>query len=381
MRTELVLVSPPVTPVEPARPPAAPAARVTSVRRAAQDPLWVRVLLIGAALAVVGLLVVVPIVSVFVQAFADGVGTYWHNLFGDPDTRDAIKLTLTVVPIALVLNVVFGIAAAWAIARFRFPGRTLLTALIDLPFSVSPVVAGLMFVLIFGLQGYLGPYLRRDGYAVVPYLVSLLIAGVTAAVLLFVRRDEGAGATRWNRSVIVIPAGAALAFALSLAVQLGFHLWPRNESLKIIFATPGLVIATTFVTLPFVARELIPVMEALGPDEEMAALSLGASGWRIFRDITLPNIKWGLAYGIILCNARAMGEFGAVYVVSGHITGQTDTMPLRIEKLFQEYNLPGAFAVASVLTFLAILTLIAKVKLESRLPTSVDQPVHKEPSP
>src|SRR4051794_14137949 len=306
MRTELVLVSPPGTPVEPARPPAAPAAGVASVRRAAQDPLWVRVLLIGAALAVVGLLVVVPIVSVFVQAFAEGVGTYWHNLFGDPDTRDAIKLTLTVVPIALVLNIVFGIAAAWAIARFRFPGRTLLTALIDLPFSVSPVVAGLMFVLIFGLQGYLGPYLRRDGYAVVPYLVSLLIAGVTAAVLLFVRRDEGAGATRWNRSIIVIPAGAALAFALSLAVQLGFHLWPRNESLKIIFATPGLVIATTFVTLPFVARELIPVMEALGPDEEMAALSLGASGWRIFRDITLPNIKWGLAYGIILCNARAM---------------------------------------------------------------------------
>jgi len=377
MRTELVLVSPPITPAEPARPPATPALRATSVRRAAQDPLWVRVLLIGAALGVVGLLVVVPIVSVFVQAFADGVGTYWHNLFGDPDTLDAIKLTLTVVPIALVANVVFGIAAAWAIARFRFPGRTLLTALIDLPFSVSPVVAGLMFVLIFGLQGYLGPSLRRDGYAVIPYLVSLLIAGVTAAVLLFVRRDEGARATRWNRSLVVIPAGAALAFALSLAVQLGFHLWPRGESLKVIFATPGLVIATTFVTLPFVARELIPVMEAIGPDEEMAALSLGASGWRIFRDITLPNIKWGLAYGIILCNARAMGEFGAVYVVSGHITGQTDTMPLRIEKLFQEYNLPGAFAVASVLTFLAILTLIAKVKLESRLPTSVE----KEPSP
>ena len=373
MPTELVLVRPPVAGAAAAPPP--PAAAGVPVRRAAEDPVWVRVTLIGAALAVVGLLVVVPIASVFVQAFADGVGAYFHNLFGDPDTRDAIKLTLTVVPIALATNVVFGIAAAWAIARFRFPGRTLLVALIDLPFSVSPVVAGLMFVLIFGLQGYLGPFLRRDGYAVVPYLVSLLAAGVTAAVLLFARRDDLRRHTGWRRAGLLIPGGAALAFAVSLAVQLGFHLWPRGESLKIIFATPGLVLATTFVTLPFVARELIPVMEALGADEEMAALSLGAGGWRIFRDITLPNIKWGLVYGIILCNARAMGEFGAVYVVSGHITGQTDTMPLRIEKLFQEYNLPGAFAVASVLTFLAILTLIAKVKLESRLPTSV----RKEP--
>jgi sulfate transport system permease protein len=167
---------------------------------------------------------------------------------------------------------------------------------------------------------------------------------------------------------VVIPAAAALAFALSLGIQLQLHVWPRGESLKIIFATPGLVLATTFVTLPFVARELIPVMEALGPDEEMAALSLGAGGWRIFRDITLPNIKWGLAYGIILCNARAMGEFGAVYVVSGHITGQTDTMPLRIEKLFQEYNLPGCFAVASVLTLVALLTLVAKARLERKMP-------------
>ena len=188
MPTELVLVRPPVAGAAAAPPP--PAAAGVPVRRAAEDPVWVRVTLIGAALAVVGLLVVVPIASVFVQAFADGVGAYFHNLFGDPDTRDAIKLTLTVVPIALATNVVFGIAAAWAIARFRFPGRTLLVALIDLPFSVSPVVAGLMFVLIFGLQGYLGPFLRRDGYAVVPYLVSLLAAGVTAAVLLFARRDD-----------------------------------------------------------------------------------------------------------------------------------------------------------------------------------------------
>jgi sulfate transport system permease protein len=379
MPTELALVPPASS--APAGPP-----RVAGVpvRRAAEDPAWVRTLLVGTALAVVGLLVIVPVASVFVQAFGDGVAAYWHNLFGDPDTRDAMKLTLTVVPIAVGANVVFGVAAAWAIARFRFPGRTLLTALIDLPFSVSPVVAGLMFVLIFGLQGYLGPFLRRDGYSVVPYLVSLLLSGITAAVLLFLRQD--ARAEGWKRSGVVIPAAAALAFALSLAIQLQLHVWPRGESLKIIFATPGLVLATTFVTLPFVARELIPVMEALGPDEEMAALSLGAGGWRIFRDITLPNIKWGLAYGIILCNARAMGEFGAVYVVSGHITGQTDTMPLRIEKLFQEYNLPGAFAVASLLTFLAILTLIAKVKLESRLPAAargarpIPQPSEEAPS-
>ena len=193
------------------------------------------------------------------------------------------------------------IAAAWAIARFRFPGRTVLIAMIDLPFSVSPVVAGLMLVLIFGLQGYLGPFLR-------------------------------------------------------------------GHDVKILFATPGLILATAFVTFPFVARELIPVMEAIGPDEETAAISLGASGWQMFRRVTLPNIKWGLLYGIILCNARAMGEFGAVYVVSGHIAGQTDTMPLRVEKLFQEYNLPGSFAVASILTLLAIVTLLVKAGLESRLP-------------
>ena len=204
---------------------------------------------------------------------------------------------MTVAPIAVVTNLIFGIAAAWAISRFRFPGRTLLTALIDLPFSVSPVVAGLIFVLIFGLQGYLGPWLRA-------------------------------------------------------------HDW------RIIFATPGLVLATTFVTFPFVARELIPVMEAIGADEEIAAVSLGASGWQLFRRVTLPNIKWGLVYGLILCNARAMGEFGAVYVVSGHITGRTDTMPLRVEKLFQEYNTPGAFAVASLLASLALVTLAVKTALE-----------------
>jgi sulfate transport system permease protein len=273
-----------------------------------EDPAWVRWTLTLAAAAVVAVLIVIPVAQVFAGALADGMSVYWKNLFGDPDTRHSIRLTLTVVPIALAANVVFGIAAAWAIARFRFPGRTLLTALIDLPFSVSPVVAGLMFVLIFGLQGYLGPFLRDHG-------------------------------------------------------------------LKVLFATPGLILATAFVTFPFVARELIPVMEAIGDEEETAAISLGATGWQMFRRVTLPNVKWGLAYGIILCNARAMGEFGAVYVVSGHVAGQTDTMPLRVEKLFQEYNLPASFAVASLLTLLAIVTLVLKAGLERRAsaePTHVD---------
>ena len=209
-------------------------------------------------------------------------------------------LTLTVAPVAVVLNVTFGVAAAWAIARYQFPGRTILTTFIDLPFSVSPVVAGLIFVLLFGLQGYFGP-------------------------------------------------------------------WLREHDLKIIFATPGLILATAFVTCPFVARELIPVMQAVGTEEEIAALSLGANGWQLFWRVTVPNIKWGLLYGVILCNARAMGEFGAVYVVSGHIAGKTDTMPLRVEKLFQEYNLPGAFALTSLLTLLALVTLLVKVGLERKM--------------
>jgi sulfate transport system permease protein len=252
-----------------------------------------------AAVGIITLLIVVPLVHVFCQALAHGLRTYWENLVGNAETVHSILLTLTVAPIAVIANLVFGVAAAWAIARFRFPGRTLLTTLIDLPFSVSPVVAGLVFVLLFGLQGFFGP-------------------------------------------------------------------WLRDHGIKIIFATPGLILATAFVTFPFVARELIPVLEAVGPEEELAAVSLGADGWQMFWRVTVPNIKWGLIYGIILCNARAMGEFGAVYVVSGHIAGQTDTMPLRVEKLFQEYNTPGSFAVASVLTFLASVTLILKVCIEHK---------------
>jgi sulfate transport system permease protein len=263
------------------------------------DPWPVRWGLTLAALAVLTVLVLVPVVNVFYQALERGLAVYWHNLFGDPNTRHAILLTLLVAPPAVLANLVFGVACAWAIARFRFPGRAMLLTIIDLPFSVSPVVAGLMFVLLFGMQGYFGP-------------------------------------------------------------------WLRDHGVKIIFATPGLIVVTAFVTLPFVVRELIPVMEAIGPEEDEAAVSLGANGWQMFWRVTWPNIRWGVLYGVILCNARAMGEFGAVYVVSGHIAGRTDTMPLRVEKLFQEYNTPGAFAVASVLTFLALVTLALKTWLEHR---------------
>jgi len=261
---------------------------------ARRDPVWVRWTLILFAVGSLTLLIVVPVVNVFYQALAPGLRGYFNNLVGDPDTLHAIGLTLIIAPIAVTANLVFGVAAAWAIARFKFPGRSLLTALVDLPFSVSPVVAGLMLVLLFGMQGHFGPWLREHG-------------------------------------------------------------------ISIIFAWPGLILATTFVTLPFIARELIPVMEAIGSDEEVAAVSLGANGWQMLWRVTLPNVKWGLLYGVILCNARAMGEFGAVYVVSGHIAGRTDTMPLRVEKLFQEYNNPASFAVASLLTLLALVTLVLKV--------------------
>jgi sulfate/thiosulfate transport system permease protein len=347
-------------------------AETETVRVAQQDPAWVRWTLTAAVLLVVGLLVVVPVVNIFVTALEPGVGAYFKNLFGDPDTRHSMILSATVVPAALVANIVFGIAAAWAIARFRFPGRTLLTALIDLPFSVSPVVAGLMFVLIFGLQGYFGPFLRRDGYSIMPWLISLLGVGVfTVGYQLLRPADPDQRRGLWRRPWLVTLAGGAAVFVVLFQLQVYLEIWPRDESLKIIFATPGLILATAFVTFPFVARELIPVMEAIGPDEELAALSLGANGWQMFWRVTVPNIKWGLAYGIILCNARAIGEFGAVYVVSGHIAGQTDTMPLRIEKLFQEYNLPGAFALASVLTLLAIGTLVVKARLERKVPHTV----------
>jgi sulfate/thiosulfate transport system permease protein len=257
-------------------------------------------LLIAAAVGIVGLLIVVPLASVFHGALANGLSGWWAALAHDPDTRHAVWLSLTVAPVAVAVNVVFGVAAAWLVARFRFPGRSLLVSLFDVPFSVSPVVAGLALVLIFGRQGLLGPTLA------------------------------------WLD-------------------------W------KVIFAWPGLVLATTFVTLPLVVRELIPVLEATGSDEELAAVTLGASGWQVFTRVTLPNIRWALLHGIVLANARALGEFGAVYVVSGHIAGATDTMPLRVEKLFQEYRTPASMAVASVLAALALVSLVAKFVIERRL--------------
>lgn len=347
--------------------------------RIQQDPAWIRWSLTLIVLAVVSVLIVIPVVHVFSQALVEGVGVYWDNLFNDPDTLHSIGLTLTVVPVALVANLLFGVAAAWAIARFSFPGRTLLTTLVDLPFSVSPVVAGLIFVLIFGRQGYFGPFLRADGYSIMPYLFSFLgVVLLLVGYQLFRPINPAERRGVWNHPWLVRIVGGAAVFGLLFFVQQYFEVWPRNESLRIIFATPGLILATAFVTFPFVARELIPVMEATGADEELAAVSLGANGWKMFWRITVPNIKWGLAYGIILCNARAMGEFGAVYVVSGHIAGQTDTMPLRIEKLFQEYNLPGSFAVASVLTLLALVTLVIKAGLERQGIKKVDETVPAE---
>ena len=257
-------------------------------------------LFIAAAVGIVGLLIVVPLASVFTEAFAEGPAAWWRALAHDPDTRHAIWLSLTVAPLAVAINTVFGIATAWLVSRFRFPGRSLLITLCDVPFSVSPVVAGLALVLIFGRQGLLGPTLASLGW-------------------------------------------------------------------KVIFSWPGLVLATTFVTLPLVVRELIPVMEAIGPEEELAAVSLGANGWQVFTRVTLPNIRWALLHGVVLANARAMGEFGAVYVVSGHIAGATDTMPLRVEKLFQEYRTPASMAVASVLAGLALVTLVAKFVIERQL--------------
>ena len=262
------------------------------------EPVWVRWILIATAVLIMTVLVIIPVVNVFYQALANGIGTYREQLLEDADTRHAIWLTLTLVPMAVAFNTIFGVAVAWAVTRFRFPGRTLLTSVIDLPFAVSPVVAGLMILLLFAPRtGLLGPWLESHG-------------------------------------------------------------------IQIAYSWPGIVLATTFVTLPFVARELIPLMEALGANEEIAAVSLGANGWQLFWRITMPNIRLGLLYGVILCNARAMGEYGAVHVVSGHIAGMTDTMPLRVEKLFQESNNPGSFAVASVLTLLALVTLGVKTLLE-----------------
>lgn len=268
-------------------------------RQSVSEPAAVRVVLIAVALLFLLGFLVLPLVVVFHEAFSKGVGTYFATL-ADPDARSAIRLTLLTAAIAVPLNLVFGVVASWAIAKFDFPGKSVLITLIDLPFAVSPVVAGLSFVLLFGSRGWFGP-------------------------------------------------------------------WLIAHNLQIVFATPGIVLATVFVTFPFVARELIPLMESQGSDEEAAALVLGASGWQTFIRITLPKMRWGLLYGVILCNARAMGEYGAVSVISGHIRGQTNTMPLHVEALYNEYNTAGSFAIASLLTFLAVITLVVKSYVEWRI--------------
>jgi sulfate transport system permease protein len=265
---------------------------------ALSEPRWVRWSFTAIALGFLALFLALPLVTVFFEAFRKGAGVYLASLV-DPDALAAIRLTLLVAFIAVPLNLVFGIAAAWAIAKFSFRGKQFLITLIDLPFSVSPVVAGLIYVLMFGAQGWFGPWLQANDW-------------------------------------------------------------------KIIFAVPGIVLATVFVTFPFVARELIPLMQAQGSDEEQAALTLGASGWQMFARVTLPNIRWALLYGVILCNARAMGEFGAVSVVSGHIRGLTNTLPLHVEILYNEYQFAASFAVASLLTLLAVATLVVKRIVEWR---------------
>ena len=270
-------------------------------RRGIEEPALIRRVLIGIVVGFVGVFLLLPLANVFAQAFAKGWSAYVQAL-QQPDTRSAVLLTLLVSAICVPLNLVFGVIAAWAVAKFQFRGKALLITLIDLPFSVSPVVSGLIYVVMFGAQGFLGP-------------------------------------------------------------------WLDSKDIQNIFAVPGIVLATLIVTFPFVARELIPLMEAQGSDAEQAALTLGATGWQTFRHVTLPSVKWGLLYGVILCNARAMGEFGAVSVVSGHISGVTETLPLRIEKLHQEYQSVAAFSAASLLAILALITLGLKTWLERRQAT------------
>ncbi len=272
--------------------------------RATQEPAWVRYGLLTIGLGFLFFFLGLPLVAVFVEALAQGLPVYLEAL-KEPETRSAIWLTIVIALAVLPINILFGVAAAWAIAKFDFRGKSLLITLIDLPFAVSPVVAGLIFILLFGSQGYFGE-------------------------------------------------------------------WLAAKEIKIIFAVPGMILATLFITFPFIARELIPLMQSQGKDEEEAAISLGASGWQMFWRVTLPNIKWGLLYGVILSNARAMGEFGAVSVVSGHIRGETNTLPLHVEILYNEYNAIGAFAAASVLALLALVTLVAKTIVEWRMKAETD---------
>ncbi len=273
--------------------------RETYLRPAQREAAWIRVLLIAGALLMLSLLLVIPLIAVFAEALRRGWEVYITAL-SEPDARSALRLTLFVAAVVVPINMIVGLAAAWALTKFNFTGKSLLITLIDLPFAVSPVVAGLIYVLLFGANGWFGPWLQGHG-------------------------------------------------------------------IQIIFAPAGIILATLFVTFPFIARELIPLMQQQGSEQEHAALTLGASGWQMFWRVTLPNVKWGLFYGVVLCSARAMGEFGAVSVVSGHLRGLTNTLPLHIEILYNEFQFAAAFAVASLLALLALVTLVAKTILESRL--------------
>ena len=332
------------------------------------EPRAVRWLLIATALAFLTLFLFVPLAFVFYEALKKGFGVYLAAI-SDPDALDAIRLTLLTAAIAVPLNLVFGVAAAWAIAKFSFPGKNVLTTLIDLPFSVSPVIAGLIYVLIFGLQGWLGPWLREHDIRIIFAVPLNLVFGVAAAwaIAKFSFPGKNVLTTLIDLPFSVSPVIAGLIYVLIFGLQGWLGPWLREHDIRIIFAVPGIVLATIFVTFPFVARELIPLMQAQGTEQEEAATVLGASGWQTFWRITLPNVTWGLLYGVILCNARAMGEFGAVSVVSGHIRGQTNTMPLHIEILYNEYQFAAAFAVASLLALLALVTLVLKALVERRV--------------
>ena len=321
------------------------------------DSWYVRVPLIAFTVVFIGVMIVGPLVNVFVQGFELGFGVVYQAV-SQPHALHALQLTLIATVCAVGLNLTFGLAIAWAIARFRFTGKAVLTAFIDLPFSVSPVIAGLIFVLLFGAYGFigplsLGPVAQRFANGAIYGLIGLALGWLNAKFNLL--------------SFLLRPRYIALILTLAFAALGSFRPVSEMERIEIIFALPGIVLATTFVTVPFIARELIPVMEAIGPEEEEASRTLGASAWQMFWHVTLPNIRWGLLYGVLLCNARAIGEFGAVSVVSGKLAGRTDTLPIYIEKLYQGFGAAqtaSAFAISALLCCLALLTLVFKSFLE-----------------
>jgi len=323
------------------------------------EPTWLRWLLIGITASFLTGFLLLPLAVVFYEAFREGARVYFASLV-EPYAVSAIRLTLITAFFCLIGNTIFGVAAAWLLTRFRFPGKAFLISLIDIPFAVSPVIAGLVLVLVFGLHGWAGNKALTFFWPIV-YWLSLGLG-----TLLLLLTAIGYARTQRLRWILGLVGVGFFAFAFGFDPVVARYLAAGKEW-QIIFATPGIVLATIFVTFPFVARELIPVMQSVGQEEELAAISLGAGGWTTFWRITVPNVKWGLIYGLILCNARAMGEFGAVTVVSGNIRGRTNTMPLHIEVLSNEFQFAASFAISSVLALLAIVTLVIKTILERRL--------------